>query len=55
MFEFLLFIAACAVIAFLVANIQQLVAQPKTKLKPIRIETEEEEKRRLNLSKKRPF
>jgi hypothetical protein len=41
MFEFLLFIAACAVIAFLVNNIQKSVAQPKAKLKPIKIEREE--------------
>ncbi|MCW8356525.1 MAG: hypothetical protein ACPGRG_09545 [Marinomonas sp.] len=40
MFEFLLFIAACAAIAFLVANVQQSVFQPKTKLQPIKIERE---------------
>ncbi|NLQ17861.1 hypothetical protein HGG82_09500 [Marinomonas sp. M1K-6] len=40
MFEFLLFAAACAAIAFLVANIQKYTAQPKTKLQPIKIERE---------------
>jgi len=42
MFEFLLFVAACAVIAFLVANIQKITAQPKTKLQPIKIERKED-------------
>ena len=41
MFEFLLFVAACTAIAFLVANIQKHTAQPKTKLQPIKIEREE--------------
>ncbi|MEO9273285.1 MAG: hypothetical protein ABJN96_04835 [Marinomonas sp.] len=41
MFEFLLFVAACAVIAFLAKNIQKSVAQPKSKLQPIKIEREE--------------
>ena len=41
MFEFLLFVAAFAAIAFLVANIQKNTAQPKTKLQPIKIEREE--------------
>ncbi|MCW4629998.1 MULTISPECIES: hypothetical protein [Marinomonas] len=41
MFEFLLFIVACAAIAFLVANIQKQTMQPKTKLQPIKIEREE--------------
>lgn len=42
MFEFLLFIVACAAIAFLVANIQKQTTQPKTKLQPIKIEREEQ-------------
>lgn len=40
MFEFLIFIAACAVIAFLVTNIQKYIEQPKVKLQPIKIERE---------------
>ncbi|ETX11943.1 hypothetical protein MUS1_08240 [Marinomonas ushuaiensis DSM 15871] len=53
MFEFLLFVAACAVIAFLVTNTQKLVNQPKTKLQPIKIEREQ--KRRLAPRQKRPY
>ncbi|GAA0232747.1 hypothetical protein [Marinomonas primoryensis] len=45
MFEFLLFIAACAAIAFLVANIQKHAAQSKETLKPIKIEREEKMRR----------
>ena len=41
MFEFLIFIAACAVIAFLVTNIQKYIDQPKVKLQPIKIKREE--------------
>lgn len=40
MFEFLLFVAACAIIAVLVANVQKLISQPKVKLQPIKIERE---------------
>ena len=54
MFEFLLFIAACAAIAFLVVNIQKYAAQPKTKLQPIKIEREEKT-RRLAPRQKRPY
>lgn len=53
MFEFLLFVTACAVIAFLVANIQKIVNQPKTKLQPIKIEREQ--KRRPMPRQKRPY
>lgn len=45
MFEFLLFIAACAAIAFLVANIQKIAVAPKVKLQPIKIEREEKRRR----------
>ncbi|GAA0828583.1 MAG: hypothetical protein WBA64_04975 [Marinomonas sp.] len=40
MFEFLLFVAACAVIAVLASNIQKIASQPKVKLQPIKIERE---------------
>ncbi|RBO83754.1 hypothetical protein [Marinomonas aquiplantarum] len=52
MFEFVLFVAACAVIAFLVANIQKSVSQPKTKLQPIKIEREE---KRQPIRRQRPY
>lgn len=41
MFEFVLFIAACAVIAFLVASIHKSASQPKVKMQPIKIEREQ--------------
>ncbi|MCB5162746.1 hypothetical protein [Marinomonas algarum] len=53
MFELLLFIAACAAIAFLVANIQKLTATPKTKLQPIKIEREDTLQNRLNQRRRR--
>jgi hypothetical protein len=55
MFEFLLFVAACAVIVFLVANIQNIVNQhqSKAKLKPIKIERED--KKRPMPRQKRPY
>lgn len=54
MFEFLLFIAACAAIAFLVANIQKIAVAPKTKLQPIKIEREEKMRRPIS-RQKRPY
>lgn len=53
MFEFLLFIAACAAIAFLVANVQKSVFQPKATLQPIKIEREKA--KRPNPQRKRPY
>lgn len=47
MFEFILFVAACAAIAFFAVTIQKQVSQPKTKLKPIKIEAEKTQKKRL--------
>ncbi|MCV2402156.1 hypothetical protein OFY17_04560 [Marinomonas sp. C2222] len=41
MVEFILFVAACAAIAFLVKNIQNNLMQPKTKLQPIKIDRKE--------------
>lgn len=41
MFEFSVFATACVVIAFLAKNIQNSLAQPKSKLQPIKIEREE--------------
>lgn len=37
MFEFLIFAAVCALMAFLVAGIYTQFSQPKTKLQPIKI------------------
>ncbi len=54
MFEFLLFVAACAVIALLVTNIQKVAAQPKNTLQPIKIEREEDKRRPLP-QRKRPY
>lgn len=54
MFEFLTFIAACAAIAFLVANIQKTALTPKTKLQPIKIEREEKIRRPMP-HQKRPY
>lgn len=54
MFEFLLFVAACAAIAFLVTNIQKQATQSKTKLQPIKIEREEK-MRRPTPRRNRPY
>ncbi|MEO9655296.1 hypothetical protein [Marinomonas sp.] len=37
MFEFLLFAAVCALMAFLAAGLYTQFSQPKTKLQPIKI------------------
>ncbi|MFT5595188.1 MAG: Flp pilus assembly protein TadB [Oceanicoccus sp.] len=52
MFEFLLFIAACAAIAFLVANIQKHAVQSKETLKPIKIKREEKMRRSAHRQKR---
>ncbi|WP_187424855.1 hypothetical protein [Marinomonas sp. IMCC 4694] len=53
MFEFLLFIAACVAMAFLVTTVQRSVMPPKSTLQPIKIEREK--MRRPVPRQKRPY
>ncbi|SBS30293.1 hypothetical protein MSP8887_02706 [Marinomonas spartinae] len=47
MFEFIMFVAACAAIAFFAVTIQRQVSQPKKTMQPIKIETEKKSPKRM--------